>query len=223
MYRYYCMDRFKTPKSRKGLVTKWTSVCSKWHIVKGTRDRWIRKCIRKYRLEYNFERKETAKLLCAATNQPPTLTKFSILLNKQRVRLNYVSDCAQIFWAKYRDTTSRLFQIFRAAAKGIFEDVKCIKQQQPQAHEGTVLFEWKARRSGAVLGYETWVQCSRQKTQEENIAVTILSRVLVTVEGVWIDKYIYWPLKVVTANKYNNIADFHTINHSTLSLLSQLH
>jgi hypothetical protein len=37
----------------------------------------------------------------------------------------------------------------------------------------------------------------------------------------WLIGFIY-HLKVVTTNNYNTIVDFHTTNHSTLSLLSML-
>jgi hypothetical protein len=45
---------------------------------------------------------------------------------------------------------------------------------------------------------------------------------LVTLDGVWIDDQIYYHLHVVTTNNYNTLADFHTTNHSTLSLLNLL-
>jgi hypothetical protein len=51
-------------------------------------------------------------------------------------------------------------------------------------------------------------------------APCILSCVWVTIDGVWSGEKIYWPLTGLTTNNYYTIADFHTTNQSTLSLLS---
>jgi hypothetical protein len=46
--------------------------------------------------------------------------------------------------------------------------------------------------------------------------------VLVTINGVWIVNRFIDNLQIVTTKNYNSIADLHTTNHSTLSLLSLL-
>jgi hypothetical protein len=48
----------------------------------------------------------------------------------------------------------------------------------------------------------------------------ILSRVGVTIDGVWIGEQIYYHLQVVTPNNYYTIADLHTTNHSQMSCLN---
>jgi hypothetical protein len=48
----------------------------------------------------------------------------------------------------------------------------------------------------------------------------ILSCVWVTTDGFGLVNRFIDHSQVVTTNNYNNIADFHTTNHSTLSLLS---
>jgi hypothetical protein len=45
----------------------------------------------------------------------------------------------------------------------------------------------------------------------------IASRVLVTIDGVWLVNIFIDHLQVVTTNNYNTIADFNTTNHFTLS------
>jgi hypothetical protein len=50
----------------------------------------------------------------------------------------------------------------------------------------------------------------------------MLSRVLVAVDGFGLVNRFIDHLQVLTTNNCNTIADFHTTNHSTLSVLSLL-
>jgi hypothetical protein len=60
--------------------------------------------------------------------------------------------------------------------------------------------------------FESWSSISAQ---------IILSRVLVTIDGVRIGNWIYRS-QVITTTEYNTLADSHTTNHSTLNLFSVL-
>jgi hypothetical protein len=58
---------------------------------------------------------------------------------------------------------------------------------------------------------------------KSNSNFMILSRALVTIDGVCIDDYRFIDhLQVVTTINYNAIADFHTTGHCSPSLLSQI-
>jgi hypothetical protein len=44
----------------------------------------------------------------------------------------------------------------------------------------------------------------------------MLSRVLVTIDGVWIGNWISIPSQVVTTNNYNTVSEFHTTKQCML-------
>jgi hypothetical protein len=75
---------------------------------------------------------------------------------------------------------------------------------------------------GIHLKHHTVLQPRRPQCDNRRLnSKTILSRVLVTVDRVLIGEYLFTIIidhfQVVTTNNYYTIADFHTINHTTLS------
>jgi hypothetical protein len=67
----------------------------------------------------------------------------------------------------------------------------------------------------------TWNGILEKKNGEfSKMAITILSRVLLTIDGFGLVIGFIDHIKVVTRNYYYTIVDFHITNHSTLSLLN---